>query len=175
MDFGWDHPFAAVESVWDRDSDVVYVSKYHRLREATPVLHAAALRSWGNLRWMWPRDSRRETLEGAVVALAKQYAEQALDMWREPAQFEDGSVSVEAGLMEMLDRIQTGRFKDFNHLDDWWEEFRLYHRKDGRVVKEGDDLMIATRYGDMMLRFARTEQERMSFTRKTEYPRASVA
>ena len=25
MDFGWDHPFAAVELVHDRDSDVVYV------------------------------------------------------------------------------------------------------------------------------------------------------
>jgi hypothetical protein len=38
MDFGWDHPFAAVELVWDRDSDTVYVSRTHRLREATPVL-----------------------------------------------------------------------------------------------------------------------------------------
>jgi phage terminase large subunit-like protein len=38
MDFGWDHPFAAVELVWDRDTDTVYVSKTHRLKEATPVL-----------------------------------------------------------------------------------------------------------------------------------------
>jgi phage terminase large subunit-like protein len=44
MDFGWDHPFAAVELVWDRDSDVVYVAKTHRLKEATPIIHAAALR-----------------------------------------------------------------------------------------------------------------------------------
>jgi hypothetical protein len=50
------------------------------------------------------------------------------------AQFPDGSVSVEAGLMDMLDRMQTGRFKEFKELNDWWEEFRLYHRKDGRVV-----------------------------------------
>ena len=41
MDFGWDHPFAAVEVVWDRDTDTVYVSRCHRLREATPILHAA--------------------------------------------------------------------------------------------------------------------------------------
>jgi len=26
MDFGWDHPFAAVELVWDRDGDVMYVT-----------------------------------------------------------------------------------------------------------------------------------------------------
>jgi hypothetical protein len=32
MDFGWDHPVAAVELVHDRDSDVVYVSRTHRLK-----------------------------------------------------------------------------------------------------------------------------------------------
>jgi hypothetical protein len=37
---------------------------------------------------------------------------------------------------------------------DWFEEFRLYHRKDGKVVKIGDDLISATRYGVMMLRYA---------------------
>ena len=58
---------------------------------------------------------------------------------------------VEAGLMDMLTRMQTGRFKVFKHLNDWWEEFRLYHRKDGKVVKEDDDLMAATRYAMMML------------------------
>ena len=71
MDFGWDHPFAAVEVVWDRDSDTMYVAKAYRLREATPILHAAALREWGReLPWAWPRDGRRETLEGAGIALA---------------------------------------------------------------------------------------------------------
>jgi hypothetical protein len=106
------------------------------------------------LPWAWPRDGRRETLEGAGVALANQYRDQNLEMIYTHAQFEDGSVSVEAGLMNMLDRMQTGRFKVFKHLNDWFEEFRLFHRKDGKVVKEGDDLMAATRYAVMMLRFA---------------------
>jgi hypothetical protein len=166
LDFGWTHPMAAVEIVWDRDSDVVYVTRCHRMAEATPILHAAALRGWGNLLWAWPRDGRRETLEGAGIALASQYRAQGLDMLHEHAQFEDGSVSVEAGLMDMLDRMQTGRFKVFKHLLDWFEEFRLYHRKDGRVVKEGDDLMAATRYACMSLRHARTETQRRNFNRK---------
>jgi hypothetical protein len=38
--------------------------------------------------------------------------------------------------------------------NDWFSEFRTYHRKDGRVVKERDDLMSATRYACMMLRHA---------------------
>jgi len=176
MDFGWDHPFAAVEVVWDRDSDVVYVSRTHRLREATPVLHAAAIRPWGNLLWAWPRDGRRETLEGAGIALMKQYQAQGLDMLHEHAQFEDGSVSVEAGIMGMLDRMKTGRFKVFSHLLEWFEEFRLYHRKDGRVVKEGDDLLAATRYAVMMLRYARTETQYRDFHRPLDdWPMISVA
>ncbi|WP_246661589.1 terminase large subunit domain-containing protein [Tardiphaga sp. vice304] len=154
MDFGWDHPFAAVELAWDADQDIVYVIKAHRLREATPVVHAGAIRIWGALPWAWPRDGRRETLEGAGVALADQYTAQHLNMLPTHAQFVDGSVSVEAGLMDMLTRMETGKFKVFGTLLDWFEEFRLFHRKDGKVVKEGDDLISATRYAIMMLRFA---------------------
>ena len=66
---------------------------------------------------------------------------------------------VEAGIAEMLTRMQTMRLKVFSHLSDWFEEFRLYHRKDGLVVKDGDDLMAATRYALMMRRFARNHEE----------------
>ena len=52
--------------------------------------------------------------------------------------------------------MQTSRLKVFAHLNDWFEEFELLHRKDGIVLKERDDLMAATRYGIMMLRHART-------------------
>ena len=53
----------------------------------------------------------------------------------------------------MLTRMQTGRFKVFKSHNDWWEEFRLYHRKDGKVVFEGDDLMSnQTRADDVAVR-----------------------
>jgi hypothetical protein len=55
--------------------------------------------------------------------------------------------------------MKTGRLKVASHLNDWFEEFRMYHRKDGKVVKERDDLMAATRYGIMMLRYAETEPD----------------
>ena len=66
------------------------------------------------------------------------------------------------------------RFKVFKHLNDWWEEFRLYHRKDGLVVKEGDDLMAATRYALMMLRFASTEKIYRDFRRPLSYPKLAI-
>ena len=156
MDFGWDHPFAAVAIGWDREADIVYVTKAYRKREQPPLAHVTALKPWGkDLPWMWPRDGRNETLAGAGVSLALQYKSHGLRMHIEHAQFPDKSVSVEAGLMQMYDRMQTGRFKVFRHLGEWFEEFRLYHREDGLVVKERDDLMSATRYGVMMLRYAR--------------------
>jgi hypothetical protein len=73
------------------------------------------------------------------------------------AQWPDGGNSVERGIMEMLNRMQTGRWKVASHLADWFEEFLLYHRKDGLLVKEGEDLMSASRYLLMMLRHARVQ------------------
>lgn len=153
LDFGWDHPTAAGCLAWDRDADVIYVTKGYRQRQATPVIHAAAIKPWGVwLPWSWPHDGNNDTAAGEN--LATQYKNQGLNMLHERATFEDGSNSVEAGLMEMLDRMQTGRFKVFSTIGEFFEEFRLYHRKDGKVVKERDDLISAIRYALMMKRFA---------------------
>jgi hypothetical protein len=161
MDFGWDHPFAAVSLAWDRDADVIHVTRSYREREATPVVHAASLRPWGDwLPWAWPHDGLQHD-KGSGSALADQYAAQGLNMMHERAHYltEDGrkESGVEAGIADMLTRMQTQRFKVFAHLADWFAEFRLYHRKDGRVVKQMDDLLSATRYGVMMLRHAETK------------------
>jgi len=104
----------------------------------------------------WPHDGENDTAAGKN--LASQYRDEKLKFLSERATFEDGSNSVEAGLMMMLDRMKKGQLKVAAHLNDWWEEFRLYHRKDGKVVKENDDLMSATRYALMMLRFAQVNQ-----------------
>lgn len=165
LDFGWDHPTAAVWARWDRDADTVYVYDCYRVREATPIVHAAAIRARGA--WIpiaWPHDGLQHSKDSGVP-LAEQYRAHGLNMLPEHARHEDGSIGVEAGLMEMLDRMYTGRFKVARHLFDWWEEFRLYHRQDGKVVKEGDDLMSATRYLAMSLRFARCQNERPAETR----------
>jgi len=66
--------------------------------------------------------------------------------------------------------LRLGKLKVFKHLNDWFEDFRLYHRKDGKVVKESDDLIAATRYGIMMLRFALTKAAYDKFRRPIVYP-----
>ena len=157
MDFGWDHPFAGVNLAIDRDADSIYVTKAYRQREATPVLHAAAIKPWGD--WVpcaWPHDGYAHD-KGSGDQLSELYRKQGLNMLTDHATHAEGGTGVEAGLMEMLDRMQTGRFKVFSNLEEWFEEFRLYHRVEGKLVKERDDLMSATRYGVMMRRFAETE------------------
>lgn len=154
IDFGWDHPTAAVHLVWDRDSDIVYVSQTYKRKEASILEHCGALRPWGEwLPWAWPHDGLQHD-KGSGETLADQYRNHGLEMLDEKATFEDGGNGVEAGVMEMLDRMQTGRLLVADHLEDWFDEFRLYHREDGKIVKEYDDLLSATRYGIMMLREA---------------------
>jgi phage terminase large subunit-like protein len=160
IDFGWDHPSAAVRLAWDRDNDIIYVIAAHRQKEQTPTMFAASVKPWGDwLRWSWPHDGLQHD-KGSGEQLAKQYKAQGLKMLGDRATFEDGTNGVEAGITEMFDRMQTGRLKIFSHLHDIFEEFRLYHRKDGLIVKLNDDLLSAIRYAMMMKRFAITKPTR---------------
>jgi phage terminase large subunit-like protein len=153
LDFGYDHPSAAVQLAWDRDSDIVYVINAYRERLQTPVMFAPAVRPWGPYPWSWPHDGLQHD-KGSGEQLASQYRKEGLQMLSVRATYEDGTSGVEAGIMEMLDRMQTGRLKVFIHLRQWFEEFNLYHRKEGIIVKEAEDLMSATRYALMMKRMA---------------------
>lgn len=154
LDFGWDHPSAGVRVAHDRDNDILYVVACHRAREQTPILFAGAVKPWGDwLPWAWPHDGLQHD-KGSGEQLAQQYRTAGLRMLAERATFLDGTNGLEAGVLEMLDRMQTGRLRVFSNCLDWFEEFRLYHRKDGLIVKQNDDLLSATRYAMMMIRFA---------------------
>lgn len=165
IDFGYDHPTAVAWGAWDRDADVVHIYDCYRMRKQTPVFHAAGIMARGD--WIpvaWPHDAHQHDKGGSCESLCKQYRDLKLNMLKDhathapdPVKGEkegQGGYGREAGLMLMLDRMNTGRLKVAAHLNEWWEEFRLYHRQDGKVVDENDDLMCATRYALMMLRFA---------------------
>ncbi len=159
MDFGWDHPTAAVWLAWDRDADTVHVYDCYRVSKQTPLIHAGAIKPRGA--WIpvaWPHDGLQHDKQSGVP-LKDAYAAEGLNMLHERAQFEDGSYGVEAGVMDIYQRMQTGRMKIAEHLADWWGEQLTYHRKDGLIVDGHDDLLDATRYGIMMLRYAETEPQ----------------
>src|SRR5216684_50578 len=47
MDFGIDHPFAAVLILWDKDADVIHVHHCIRIADQLPIQHAAAMKPVG--------------------------------------------------------------------------------------------------------------------------------
>tara|TARA_B100001250_G_scaffold99039_1_gene83164 strand:- start:158 stop:1594 length:1437 start_codon:yes stop_codon:yes gene_type:complete len=168
LDFGWDHPTAAVWIAWDRDTDTVYVYDCYRKSTETPVVHSAAIRERGD--WVpvvWPHDGSQHD-KGSGKPLAELYRKQGLNMIHKHFENPEGGIAVEPGIMDMLQRMQTGRFKVFNYLYPWFEELRMYHRKDGKIVKVHDDLMSATRYASQSLQFA-------SVGRKKNRPRRAVS
>lgn len=167
LDFGWQHPFAAVWLAFDMDTETTYVYDCYRISEATPATHVDAVkpRCGGEKPWMpvtWPHDGHQHE-KGSGIVLQRQYRDRGLNMLVQHAQHAPEGTpdetkairqSVEAGVLGMLDDMQGGRFKVFDHLSDWFEEFRVYHRQDGKIVALYDDLLSASRYGWMSKAFA---------------------
>lgn len=159
IDFGIGHPFAATLLLIDRDADIIHVHAAIRMVDegqgSLPIHHAKAMkRVAAAVPVAWPQDGTARE-KGSGKQLSSLYKDEGLLMLDEHATWPDGSVSTEAAIMEIQDRMTSGRFKVAAHLSQWLEEFRLYHRKDGQIVKERDDLMSATQKGVMMQRFAR--------------------
>lgn len=165
VDFGWDHPAALVCLAWDRDADCVFIYDAWKQSKALTEVHVQAIKSKGD--WIpvvWPHDGMKHDPKSGKPT-ADIYRSMGANMHfapfsnpPSPGQKEgQGGNGVEVGVQEILSRMETGRFKVFSHLKDWFDEWRMYHRKDGEIVKLMDDLMDATRYAVMMRRFAITQ------------------
>ncbi len=160
LDFGIDHPFGAVLILWDLDNDVIHVHHAYRVKDALPIQHADAMKKIGAaVPVAWPPDGNIRRDDGKPMA--DQYKRHGLLMVDQHATWPDGSISTEAGILEMDEREKSGRLKYARHLSDLLEERRMYHRKDdgsGKIVKQRDDLISALRVAIMMKRRARAVQ-----------------
>jgi len=165
IDFGWDHPTACAWIAWDRDVDTVYIYDSYAMRQETVPVHSSAINARG--KWIpviWPQDGRQAD-KGSGKNLTEQYKKEGVNMCHDwftnpPQQgMKDGTGgnSVEAGIMEILTRMQTKRLKIFKNQSKLLEELRMYHRKDGKIVPINDDLISAMRYCIMSLRKARVK------------------
>ena len=163
VDFGIDHPSAGAWIAWDRDTDTTYVYDFYRESNKTPADLVPLIKQRGE--WVpvaWPADGLQRS-KGDGIQLAEQYRMHGANMLHEYAQLPEtgdeggkqtSRVSVEAGVMGIFEAMKAGKFKVFKGLEPWFEEFRLYHRKDGKIVALQDDLLSATRYGWVMRRYA---------------------
>lgn len=139
MDVGWNRT-ACVWGAWDRDQDVVYLFSEHYRGMASPSDHATAIKARGG--WM------RGAIDPASRARNQQNGEQLLKDYRDLGlKLLPAKNSREAGLQTVWERMCTGRLKVSQALTHWLTEYRVYRRdKRGRVVKQNDHLMDATRY-----------------------------
>ncbi len=166
IDFGINHPFAAIWLAYDSESDVVYLIDEYLQTGTVPPVHASAIRmrsTWIPI--IWPHDGLvRDKASG--VPLADIYRKQEglplrIDRFTNPpapGQEEgQGGFGVEVGIMEMWQRMETGRFRVFSTCQRWLGEFRQYHRKDGKIVALKDDAIDASRLAIMSLRHSNTE------------------
>ena len=168
LDFGWDHPAATAFIAVDRDKDCVYVYDGWRSSRALIPVHAAASKVHGD--WIpcaWPHDGLQHDKQSGKI-IADLYRDNGVNMW--PVQFTNpskmgeeegkGGNGVEAGVFEMLDMMMMGRFKVFSTVKYWFEEARMYHRRDGKIVAVRDDFISAVRIAVMFRRHAQTKTVR---------------
>lgn len=157
IDFGIDHPGAAAWIAYDADTDIVYVTDCYKERGWTALQHAHRIKQAGA--WIpvaWPHDGMVRD-KGGGMALKDQYANHGCNMLAISACYDDyklGGQPREPATIDILERMQTGRFKVMRTLSKWFDEKRMLHRKKMQIVSERDDIESATRYAVMMLRYA---------------------
>ena len=141
LDVGWNYT-AAVWGALDRQSDCLYLAHAYKRSQAEPSVHVHGIKAPGD--WIPgfidPASRGRSQSDGKQ--LFSDYVKLGLKL-------EIADNGVESGLYSVWNRLSTGRLKVFKSLGQWFEEFRLYRRDEqGKVVKENDHLMDATRYLD---------------------------
>ena len=160
LDFGWDHPQAHVQLWIDRDTDTYYLAHAWKQSKVSPAVAWSAVREWAQgVPTAWPHDGL-QTEKGSGEQQRNYYHQAGWQMMPEHATWPSGGNGVEAGLVELYNRMETGKFKVFKHLTPWFEEKMNYHRDEsGHIVKVADDLLSATRYAYMMARYAKQRHE----------------
>lgn len=150
MDLGIHHPTAIVWLAHSPEDDVIYVVKTYSVKGENAATHAAAANTmWKFAPLVFPHDVDI-TEKGSGKTIRRYYADAGLTRTLD-FKNQDGSISVEPGIFDIAERMRNGKFKVFSTCTEFWREFRLYHRVDGKLVKENDDVMDAVRYGSVMI------------------------
>jgi len=141
---------ASVWLAYDPEQDIVYVVRAEAEKGQVISEHALATnKMWSHAPCVFPHDiENREKNSGKTARIL--YGESGL---KHGVDFKnvDGSIHVEPGVMLIYERMKAGRFKVFSDATAFWREFRMYHRKDGKIVKKNDHVMDAMRQGCIMI------------------------
>lgn len=170
MDFGYDHPQAIIQLAIDMDDDIIYLSHSWKCSKVSANDAWGACKGWAkDVPTAWPHDGlQHEKGRDDPKQQRDLYREAGFLMLADRATWDGSSISVEQGIYELRQRMQTGRFKVFRGCRDFFDEFLQYHRipvkQSGieitsKIVKTTDDVLDSTRTAIMMKRFARSKGE----------------
>lgn len=139
LDVGWNFT-AAVWVAIDPNTKKKYLYAVHKQGHVEPSVHARAIRSYGE--WIPvkidPASRGRSQKDGSQ--LLQDYKDLGLNV-------STAKNAVESGLLRVWQALSSGEFKVFRSCEAWFAEFRVYRRDEhGKVVKDNDHLMDATRY-----------------------------
>ena len=156
IDVGWNKT-GIVWLALDPDTDILYAYDEYYMGEQRPEVHALAVKGKGS--WMPgvidPASRGKSQIDGNKLITL--YIEAGLKIC--PAQN-----AVEAGIMDVYQRLSSGRLKILKKCRNLQAEYMTYKRDmNGKVVKENDHLLDALRYGVVELRRARTKPELNTF------------
>jgi len=163
MDVGW----KCTASVWgalDRDSDVLYLYSEHYRGQAEPSIHAESIKGRGD--WI------KGAIDPASRASGQKDGENLMDTYESLGlNLTKADNAVEAGILEVYQRLSSGKLKVFSTLQNWLKEYRIYRRDEkGKIVKQNDHIMDATRYLVMTgLSIASTKPMPIDLSRSTDW------
>jgi phage terminase large subunit-like protein len=137
-DFGFSNDTAVVFMAHDLDADCVYLYAEYSRPQAEPEIHAGAIKAMGGGWIPGVGDYAGANLEG----------EKTLDIYKRLGlNIHAANKEVNAGILDVMTRLSQGRLKVYNTCSKWLQEYRLYSRdENGKVIKNNDHLMDATRY-----------------------------
>ncbi len=171
MDLGIAHPTAIVWLGWDPEFDVIYVLRDYSEKGKEAAIHAAVANTFLPYAPMVIPPDIDHTEKGSGKTVRKFYSDAGL---KHTIDFEnpDGSRFVEPGIMDLFERMRTDRFKVFRGCEHVLREMRMYHRKDGKLVKVDDDALDAVRYGSQMIKTKGVKLGRSKVGHKPKVKRA---
>lgn len=163
IDFGFNHATAWVNLAIDPESSIVYLVEAVKINKTVIPEIASVLKKKGanKIPVAWPHDGlKHDSYSGRTIR--DLYESEGVKMLPDkfsnppsPSMVEgSGGNGIEAGVAYIHALMEQGLFKVFDTNEEWFKEFRMYHRKDGKIVDKNDDLMAATRYAALSQRFA---------------------
>lgn len=142
LDVGWNRT-AAVWGAYDSKSDIWYLySEYYR-GQAEPSIHADAIKARGQWIPCLIDCHSNKRGEGGSIELSVVYEKLGLNV----SLAKNGPGTLEPSILDMYQRLSSGRLKVMSHLLNWLAEFRVARRDQmGRIVDKDNHALDASRF-----------------------------